>query len=136
MPPATAATAALPANRGVFALLAARPTLLAASPTECPACFAVSPTALRAASTRAVPFLDVDERFAFDARDFAVCEALTPFDDFAVLVLRAFDGLRFIALPRVLAARVFVSAMFSSGPASPIACLKDAGTRDGKAQSG
>jgi hypothetical protein len=111
MPPATPATAALPASRGVFALLAARPTLLAASPTECPACFAVSSTALRAVSARAVPFFDAGERFAFDVRDF-VARALAPFDDFAVLALRAFDGLRFVALPRVLEARVFVSAMF------------------------
>jgi hypothetical protein len=94
-------------------LLAARPTLLATSPTECPACFAVSSTALRAASTRAVPFFDAGERFVFDARDLVAREALAPFDDLVAFALRAFDGLRFVALPRALEARVFVSAMLS-----------------------
>jgi hypothetical protein len=68
---------------------------------------------LRAASTRAAPFFDRDEFFAFEVRGFVDREALAPFDDFAVLGLRAFAGLRFVALPRVLAARVFVSAMAS-----------------------
>jgi len=90
--------------------------VLAALPAEWLACFAVSSTALRAASTRAAPFFDRDELdellFAFfDARGFVAREALAPFGDFAVLDLRAFDGLRFVALPRVLAARVFVSVM-------------------------
>jgi hypothetical protein len=87
---------------------------------------------LRAASTRVAPFFDRDEVFAFEARGFATREALAPFDDFAALDLRAFDGLRFVALPRALAARVFVSAMLSLRICSPIACLKDAGTRDEK----
>jgi hypothetical protein len=133
MPPATPAIAAPLASSGVLALLAARPTVLAASPTECPACFAVSSTALRAASTRAVPFFDRDEPFAFalDARDFVACEALAPFDDFVTLDLRAFAALRLGVLLRAFEARVFVSAMVPSVLA-PITCLKDPGTRDEK----
>jgi hypothetical protein len=103
------AAAALPANNGVFALLAARPTPLAASPAEWPACFALSSTALRAASMRPTPFLDFAALLR--GRGFAEREALAPLDDFAAVDFRAFVALRFVALPRVLEARVFVSAM-------------------------
>jgi len=87
---------------------------------------------LRAASTRAAPFFDRDELFAFEAGGFVDREALAPFADFPALDLRAFDGLRFVDLPRALAGRVFVSAMLSLRTCSPIACLKDAGTREEK----
>jgi hypothetical protein len=120
MPPATPAIAAPLASRGVLALLAARPTVLATLPAEWPACFAVSSTALRAASTRPAPFFDRDEPFAFVARGFADCEASAPFADFAALDLRAFGGLRFVDLPRAPAGRVFVSAMVSLQTCFPI----------------
>jgi hypothetical protein len=110
------AAAAPPASSGVFALLATRPMLLAASPAECPACFAFSSTALRAASMRPTPVLDLGALFR--ERGFAEREALAPLDDFATLDFRAFVALRLAGLLRVLAARVFVSAMFPSRPAS------------------
>jgi hypothetical protein len=75
---------------------------------------------LRAASIRAAPFFDRDELLAFVVRGFVAREALAPFGDFAALALRAFDGLRFVVLPRALAGRVFVSAIFPSDLLFPL----------------
>jgi hypothetical protein len=67
---------------------------------------------------RPAPFLDFGALFR--ERGFFEREALAPLDDFATLDLRAFVALRFVGLLRVLAVRVFVSAMVSLQTSLPL----------------